>query len=130
MLVGLMLTFISSLYAVSTYCAGFDNAEWQKNYSSEFINYPVNDAWLGSTFSIVEYREHIKPIIQDDYNKEIQAWFLGLYKKGDIIQSFSNPVEMWESLQGVRGYVLTRKGKQVATFITDTSNIEQFLLVN
>lgn len=85
MLVGLMLTFISSLYAVSTYCAGFDNAEWQKNYSSEFINYPVNDAWLGSTFSIVEYREHIKPIIQDDYNKEIQAWFLGLYKKGDII---------------------------------------------
>jgi len=127
-LVRLTLT-VFILYAMPVYS---EDGYWQKNYSEEFFNYPVNDLWLGALISVTEFQDYTKSTIQDEFSKtnsERQIWFLGLYEKDDEIRSFSNPVDMWESLQGVRGYVLIRKGKQVATYITDTSNIEQFMFV-
>jgi hypothetical protein len=102
---------------------------WQKKFISEFYNYQVKEDWLIEKVSLSELKEQNKPPVEgDEWSKTHYAWFTGKYRKGDEIWRFSNPAEMWESLQGVHGYVLFHKGKQIATLITDTSNIEMFLV--
>lgn len=103
---------------------------WQNTYTKEFLNYKVQGNWLIEQISLLKFKKQIHSNKEDEHDKARLKWFVEKYKKNDIIWRFMNPPEMWENLQGVSGYVLIRRGKQIATFITDTSNIEMFLIVD
>jgi hypothetical protein len=101
---------------------------WQYSYTEEFLNYKVQDDWLIERVSLLQFKEQIRSNSADEQEEAHLEWFEEKYQKGDKIWRFMNPPEMWENLQGVSGYVLYRGGRQIATFITNTSNIEMFLI--
>jgi hypothetical protein len=122
----LLGVFILFPYGLNS--ARADEYSWQNSYTEDFLNYAVQDDWLLEQVSLSQFKKRISASNKDEQTKERLKWFEGQYQEGDVVWRFMNPPEMWKDLQGVSGYVLVRGGRQVATYITNTSNIEMFLI--
>jgi hypothetical protein len=101
---------------------------WQRAYTEEFLNYQVQEEWLIEQVTVPQFLKQAGSTRGDDHIDERVEWFVWQHENGDFIWRFMNPLEMWENLEGVSGFVLIHNGKQIATFITNTSNIEMFLV--